>query len=99
VTNPFDDRALWVPKQSDDTLAKMQPPIITLAVHELDRIARLGLMLTQEEARRNPASKRIMHPAMLVPYEERTEESRAAMRTSVVRVLQALAMLGHIDVG
>jgi len=96
--NPFDDRRLWIPG-SEDELAEMQPPTIALSQHDLDRIARLALHLTQAELRRNGAAARLNRaPGALVPYEERPEEQRAASRTTIVRILQALTMLGYIDV-
>ena len=88
---------VWMPG-SDDALAEMQPPTVALSDGDLDRIARLALMLTQAELRRNPSAQRFAAPAMAVPYEERPEAQRAASRTTVVRVLQALTMLGYIDV-
>jgi hypothetical protein len=97
--NPFDDRTPFLPNQELETLGRQSPPAITLAREELDRVAKLALLLTQEEFRRNVAAPRIVTPDILVPYEDRPEQTRAGSRTTVVRVLQALTMLGYLDLG
>jgi hypothetical protein len=77
-----------------EVLAKDKPPPVTLSVDEQRRVACLALMLTQEAARRESL---VLSSAQLLPWHERPEEAREAMRMGVVRVVQALSMLGYIE--
>lgn len=69
------------------------PPELTLTDEDQNQIACLALMLDQAEAARLG-----LHVAThrMVPYLQRSEASRAAMRMSVVRVIQAMKLLGWL---
>ena len=83
--------ALLVPDVPIETLARQAPPEVTLTRDERDRIAHLALALSQESNRRGGSL------VEQVPYPERTEEQRAAARLTVLRILQAMHMLGYLD--
>jgi hypothetical protein len=97
--NPFDPRAPWEPNGEGTTLerlASQRPPDVALDREQLDTIAKLAHMLTQRHAEQTDP-RFVLSPLLHVPYEARSEESRAGMRTGVVRVIQALTMLGLIE--
>jgi hypothetical protein len=69
-------------------------PNVGIGLEEADRIAALALLIAQERAR---AAGVVMTPALAVPYAERTPDWRAANRATVVHVVQALVLLGWIE--
>lgn len=77
-----------------EVLAQQEPPEVGLSQDAADRVAHLALRLTQVHAQR---SQLIVTPAAQRPYHERTEAERAAMRAGVIRVVQALMMLGWTE--
>lgn len=77
-----------------EELAQLEPPEIGLSNDAADRIAHLALRLTQVHAQR---AQLIVTPAAQRPYHERTEAERAAMRAGVIRVVQALVILGWTE--
>jgi hypothetical protein len=78
----------------DSLLATQEPPRVDLPKESLDRIARLSLALTQAQIAR---ARVVVTAGELVPYDERPDQARANMRAGVVRVIQALILLGYID--
>lgn len=78
-------------EQSDEQLAE-QPPEVHLDKPALDRIARLALLTAAAMNRR----ERLVLPD--VRWEDKTPEQQAAARRGVLRVIQALASLGYIEV-
>jgi len=75
-------------------LASREPPRVQLSAEALDRIAHLAIALTQAEARRHGV---ILSPYEAIPYRERPEDARASARRAIVKVIQALEMLGYLD--
>lgn len=59
-----------------------------------DRIARLTLHMGLHAVRNSV----VLDPRALRRWEERSPEERARLRTAVIRVLQALQLLGMLDV-
>jgi hypothetical protein len=82
---------ILVPKKPLPELAQDTPPQITLTREERDRIAHLAVLIAQAENRRGGDL------TIQVPYEERTDEQKAAARLSVIRILQAMMMLGYLE--
>jgi len=76
-----------------EALAK-HPPDVGMGIEQADRIAALALLIAQERAR---AAGVVMSPALAVPYAERTADWRAANRATVVHIVQALVLLGWIE--
>jgi hypothetical protein len=77
---------------SDEALAASPPELVTFTMDDARRIARLAFLITCEAQRR-------AHP--LAPrgprWEELPPERQAASAAGVVRVLQALMLLGWVD--
>ena len=72
-------------------LAKQKPPDIGLSNGAADEIACLAYMLAQEELRAvDPLVGRS-------PWADAPVSSRLKMRAGVVRVVQALVLLGYIE--
>jgi hypothetical protein len=82
------------PSIHDELLAHADPPAVSLSIEECDRVARLARRLTQENMRRKGLP---LNDAQAAPYEALPAEQRAAMRAGVVRVMQALALLGILE--
>jgi hypothetical protein len=78
-----------------EALARQNPPELRLTREECDRIAHLSLLLAQE--RNKKGGSVILTGKDLLPYREWPEESRAAARRTIVRVLESLVMLGYLD--
>jgi hypothetical protein len=62
---------------------------------QANEIAALALLISQYHLRRNPPAGLVVTD--LVPFEERSEADRAILAGHVVRVLQALVLLGVIE--
>jgi len=77
-----------------ESIAKRDAPHVQLHSDQLDRIAHLAIALTQAEARRHGV---ILSPYEAIPYNERPEDARASARRAIVKVIQALEMLGYLD--
>jgi hypothetical protein len=88
---------ILTPQESVESLAAQIPPEITLSPEEQDRIAHLALALTQEAKRRRDALRIDVDDRGMVPYRERDAQQRANMRAGVIRVVQALQMLGYLE--
>jgi|SRR5580692_1088480 hypothetical protein len=78
-----------------EALALQTPPDLHLSRAECDRIAHLALLLAQERNRKGGSV--ILTGRDLIPFEQWPEESRATARRTVVRLLEALAMLGYLE--
>jgi hypothetical protein len=76
-----------------ESLAKQSPPTIAMSRTDCDTVAKLAMLLAQESQRAEGQVLAFPHPT----YESLTPDTRASMRGGVVRVVQALAMLGWID--
>lgn len=68
-----------------------QAPRVDLDKHALDTIADLALRIAHHSA--SPSQLGVD----LRPYVDRSELERARMRSGVLRVIQALVLLGWID--
>jgi hypothetical protein len=82
---------LHVPQKPVEALAQEPPPDVTLTRDERDRIAHLALEIAIAENRRGG------NLSPVVPYLDRTEDQKAAARLTVVRVIQAMTMLGYLE--
>jgi hypothetical protein len=81
---------------SIDSLARQTPPAIDLTREACDRIAHLSLLLAQERSRKGGGSV-ILTGKELIPYDKWPEESRATARRTIIRVVEALTMLGYLE--
>jgi hypothetical protein len=70
-----------------EELAAKPPPDIAISPDEADAIACLALSIAHRQST-------IADPRY-VPYLERDPRQRATMRNSVIRVVQAMALLGY----
>jgi hypothetical protein len=82
---------LLVPETPIEQIARDAPPQIMLSKKERDRIAHLALLISQQENRK--AGDLTAQP----DYTERPEAYREASRLTVVRVIQAMTMLGYLE--
>jgi len=82
---------LHVPQEPIEALAKKEPPPVNLSRDERDRIAHLALALSQE------CNRKAGEILPQVPYPERTAAQQAAARLTVVRVVQAMVLLGYLE--
>jgi hypothetical protein len=80
----------------DPTLEHLarRAPDLDLGVADLDRIAALALRITHLAQERAGIPTEAIH---LRPYDERTSQERAAMRAGAHRVIQAMILLGWIE--
>jgi hypothetical protein len=76
---------------SDELLAQ-EPPEVHLSRDELNRVARLALLVAIAMNRR----ERLLGPE--VRWEDKTPEAQGAARLGVLRVIQALALLGYLEI-
>lgn len=76
---------------NDDSLLAGPLPAPMVEEHA-KRIARAALVLQQREAR---IKKKIIRPEHMIPWEGRHEEQREAMAMAVIRVVQAMHLLGY----
>jgi hypothetical protein len=83
---------LVVPQKPVEEIARDAPPEITLIQEERDRVAHLATELARAENARAGA----LDPSF-IPYPERSDLQKAAARLGVVRVIQALTMLGYLE--
>jgi len=84
---------LW----TDSALAQLAQqflPETSLGNDAADQVAHLSLLIAQRLATENAA---VISPAMMRPYRERSGSERLAMRQGVLRIVQALVLLGWID--
>jgi hypothetical protein len=82
---------------ADELLASsdfLPPPI---GQEHAERIARFTLHLTLNQAAKKPVNPLVQGDRWNRRWEQRDEKERAAMRDGVMRVVQALVMLGYIE--
>lgn len=75
--------------QSDQVLARKAPKLENLGADSLDDIARLALLISQVEGCEGALAK--------IPYHELPERTRANQRATVLRIAQAMVLLGWIE--
>jgi len=75
-------------------LAQQPLPETSLGPDGADQVAHLALMIAQRLAAQHAT---VIPPHSARPYRERSEQERMAMRIGVLRVLEALVLLGWID--
>lgn len=80
-----------MPDEPIERLAKQSPPEVTLSPDELFRIAHLSVALSQESNRKAGD----VSPA--IPFTEWDAGRKAAAKLGVLRVLQAMHMLGYLE--
>ncbi len=86
------DLAKALPTTGDDELARQPLPAPIAREHAM-RIARFCLTSAQVERRRRGEP---FAPMLDTPWEERTEAQRSSAAVAVVRVVQALQVLGYL---
>jgi hypothetical protein len=77
----------------EEYLARRAPEL-DLTIEQLDEIAALAHRITRVHAERAGIPTEPIH---MRPYAERTSQERAAMRAGVLRVLQALILIGWLE--
>jgi hypothetical protein len=87
----------------DELLAENPPPDDCINYEQAQRVARLALLITQRRLAAtllSPSSTNVRAPqAAMATWESRSPEERARMTASVIRVLQAMILLGLIEYG
>jgi len=73
--------------ESDQALARRAPKL-DIGNDALDDIGRLALLISQEEG---------CEGLVKVPYHELPERTRANQRATVLRIIQAMVLLGWIE--
>ena len=76
--------------ESDQALARRAPKLENLGADSLDDIGRLALLISQVEG----CESSLVQP---VPYHELPERTRANQRATVLRIVQAMVLLGWIE--
>jgi hypothetical protein len=71
------------------------PPRLTLSRHHVQEVAHLALLIAQTEFRKAPPPGLVLSDLKL--WHERDEGERNALTMHVARVLQALVLLGIIE--
>lgn len=71
------------------------PPRIAVSREQADEIAALTLLISQKELRRRNPPGLVLSD--LVPFSERSEADRTILAGHVIRTLQALVLLGWIE--
>jgi len=74
--------------ESDQDLARKAPKLENLSADSLDDIGRLALLISQVEG---------CEGLVKVPYHELPERTRANQRATVLRIVQAMVLLGWIE--
>lgn len=72
------------------------PPRLQVSDDQAREIAALALLISQKQLRRRMPAGLVMTD--LVPFHERSEADRSILAGHVLRVLQALVLLGWIEV-
>jgi hypothetical protein len=75
--------------ESDQALARRAPKLENLGADSLDDIGRLALLISQVEG----CESALVPPAA---YHELPERTRANQRATVLRIVQAMVLLGWI---
>jgi hypothetical protein len=85
----------------DELLAENPPPDDCISYDLAQRVARLALLITQRRLAAtmlSPSATNIRAPQnAMAPWEARSPEERARMTASVIRVLQAMILLGLVE--
>ena len=83
--------SLLLPQEPIERLAAQSPPEVTLTPDELFRVAHLSVALSQESNRKAGDLTAAVH------FHQWEEGRKAAAKLGVMRVLQALHMLGYLE--
>lgn len=85
--------ALLDPQEERD--AHRAPKLDAITFHELERIARVAYRISQVQAERE---RKVLPPGTVVrPWRSFTARERAEASATVMRVLQALVLLGWLE--
>lgn len=82
---------LLLPQEPIERLAKQSPPEVTLSPDELFRVAHLSVALSQE------SNRKAGDMTVAIPFDQWDAGRKAAAKLGVLRVLQALHMLGYLE--
>jgi hypothetical protein len=76
--------------ESDQALARRAPKLENIGADALDDIARLALLISQVEGCESVLARPVQ-------YHELPERTRANQRATVLRIVQAMVLLGWIE--
>lgn len=87
----------------DELLAENPPPEDCIRREDAERVARLAMLIAQRVLARtmlSPSAPGFSAPTRaMAPWEARPPEERARMVAGVVRIVQAMILLGLIESG